>query len=52
MQHWGAVLADLAPLGIDLYDPVVLARPWPGLRDIILSFVSSPTSRLAAALKG
>ena len=35
--------------GIDLYDPVVLARPWVGVRTLILGLLSGP-SRLARAL--
>lgn len=53
VQHWGAVCADLSQLHhIDLHDPTVLARPWPGVRDLIFDLLSVPTSRLAVALGG
>jgi hypothetical protein len=52
VAHWSEVVADLAEtFGVDLYDDAVLARPWPGVRTMILSLLSAP-SRLAAALKG
>jgi hypothetical protein len=43
------IVAELAERGIDLYDPAVLARPWPGIRAVIFSLLDSPT-RLRAAL--
>ncbi|MFF2493255.1 hypothetical protein [Agromyces sp. NPDC058064] len=49
VQHWRLVVAELAERGIDLYDPAVLARPWPGIRAVIFSLLDSPT-RLRAAL--
>lgn len=49
VTHWRLVVAELAERGIDLYDPVVLARPWPGVRAVIFSLLDSPT-RLRAAL--
>lgn len=50
VQHWRLVIADLSlHCGIDLYDPLVLQRPWPGVRTMIYSLLDSPT-RLRAAL--
>ncbi|MGV8972915.1 MAG: hypothetical protein ACOH10_11385 [Rhodoglobus sp.] len=50
--HWDLVIADLAErFGIDLYDPAVLARPWPGVRTLILGLLRVD-SRLANALRG
>jgi hypothetical protein len=49
VTHWRLVVAELVERGIDLYDPVVLARPWPGIRAAIYSLLDSPT-RLRAAL--
>jgi hypothetical protein len=50
VQHWDLVLADLLQLyHIDLYDPAVLARPWPGVRARILGLLHEP-SRLRDAL--
>lgn len=44
---------DLAALyGLDLYDPAVLARPWPGVRTLILGLIDHPKSLLRAALGG
>ncbi|MDJ1113239.1 hypothetical protein [Microbacterium dauci] len=42
--------ADLAKeYGVDLWDPAILARPWPGIRTMIFSLLDSPT-RLRAVL--
>ena len=49
VTHWRLVVAELVERGIDLYDPAVLARPWPGIRAAIYSLLDSPT-RLRAAL--
>lgn len=49
VSHWRLVVAELIPLGIDLYDPAVLARPWPGVRTVIFSLLDSNT-RLRLAL--
>lgn len=49
VTHWRLVVAELVERGIDLYDPAVLARPWPGIRALIYSLLDSPT-RLRAAL--
>lgn len=50
VQHWSLVIADLSRHhGIDLYDPAVLARPWPGIRTLIFSLLDEPT-RLREAL--
>lgn len=52
VPHWGLVIADLAErYHVDLYDPQVLARPWPGVRAMILGLLSVD-SRLANAVKG
>ena len=50
VTNWKLVVADLAKeFGIDLYDPAVLARPWPGVRTMIFSLLDMPT-RLRAVL--
>jgi hypothetical protein len=49
VTHWRLVVAELAERGVDLYDPAVLARPWPGVRTLIFSLLDSNT-RLRAAL--
>ncbi|UOQ58553.1 hypothetical protein MUN78_06945 [Leucobacter allii] len=50
VSHWRLVVADLAlHYHVDLYDPAVLARPWPGVRTMIFSLLDSDT-RLRAAL--
>ncbi|MFP7833136.1 hypothetical protein [Marisediminicola sp. LYQ134] len=49
MSNWRLVVAELAQRGIDLYDPVILARPWPGIRTVIFSLYDDST-RLRAAL--
>lgn len=52
VPHWGLVHRDLlSRYRVDLYDPQVRARPWPGVRDLILGLLSEP-SRLARALEG
>ena len=49
---WHLVARDLAErYHLDLHDPAVLARPWPGIRNLILGLLSEP-SRLANALRG
>lgn len=50
VSHWRVVVAELILHGIDLYDPVVRARPWPGVRTAIFALVDSPGSMLRAAL--
>ncbi|CAN7267337.1 hypothetical protein LJR186_001233 [Microbacterium foliorum] len=50
MLHWRIVVAELMERGVDLYDPAVRARPWPGIRTLIFSlYETSP--RLRAALR-
>lgn len=50
LQRWRLVEADLIKeYGIDLWDPAVRARPWPGIRTAIFSLIDSPT-RLREAL--
>lgn len=49
VNNWRLVVAELAERGIDLYDPAVLARPWPGVRAVIFSLLDSNT-RLRAVL--
>lgn len=51
VEHWRLVVADLLDAGIDLWDPAVRARPWPGIRTKIFSLLEpGSTSRLRAAL--
>lgn len=50
VQNWRLVEADLIKeYGIDLWDPAVRSRPWPGIRTAIYSLLDSPT-RLREAL--
>jgi hypothetical protein len=49
VTNWRLVVAELGERGIDLYDPAVLARPWPGVRTAIFSLIDSNT-RLRAVL--
>lgn len=50
VTNWRLVVADMAKeYGVDLFDPTVLARPWPGVRTMIFSLLDSPT-RLREAL--
>lgn len=50
IREWRIVVADLARhYSLDLYDPAVLARPWPGVRTMIFALLEEPT-RLRAAL--
>lgn len=52
VTRWDLVHRDLAErYHIDLHDPAVLARPWPGVRTLILGLLSEP-SRLANSLRG
>lgn len=44
ITHWRIVVAELANRGVDLYDPAVLARPWPGVRTQIFSLIEQPTA--------
>ncbi|MDR6142387.1 hypothetical protein QE375_001941 [Microbacterium foliorum] len=50
MTNWRIVVAELMERGIDLYDPAVRQRPWPGVRALIFSLIDSDT-RLRAALR-
>lgn len=51
VTHWRLVVADLMDHGIDLWDPAVRARPWPGIRTLIFALLEpGSTSRLRAAL--
>lgn len=43
LTHWQIVVAELMQRGIDLYDPLVLARPWPGIRTLIFTLLESDT---------
>lgn len=52
LQHWRLVVAELAERGVDLYDPAVRARPWPGVRTLIFSLLDSPTRLRAALTRG
>lgn len=50
VKHWRLMAADLSQVhGIDLHDPAVLARPWPGVRTMIFSLLDSDT-RIRRAL--
>lgn len=52
VAYWDLVHRDLAErYHLDLHDPAVLARPWPGVRNLILGLLTEP-SRLAHALRG
>jgi hypothetical protein len=51
LSNWRLVVADLMDAGIDLWDPAVRARPWPGIRTKIFSLLEpGSASRLRAAL--
>lgn len=50
VMNWRIVVAELMERGVDLYDPAVRARPWPGVRTLIFSLLETPT-RLSAALR-
>lgn len=51
VTHWRVVVADLAQhFGVDLYDPSVLDRPWPGVRTMIFALLDMPESRLRREL--
>lgn len=43
VTNWRLVVAELIERGIDLYDPAVRARPWPGIRSAIFSLLDSDT---------
>ena len=51
VTHWRLVIAEMAEVyGVDLYDPAVLARPWPGVRTMIFALLERPGGRLRGAL--
>lgn len=51
VTNWRLVVADLMDHGIDLWDPAVRARPWPGIRTLIFSLLEPGSdSRLRRAL--
>jgi len=51
VTHWRVVVADLAQhFGVDLYDPAVLDRPWPGVRTMLFALLDMPESRLRRVL--
>ncbi len=51
VTNWRCVVADLGQyFGVDLYDPAVLDRPWPGVRTMIFSLLDMPESRLRRVL--
>jgi hypothetical protein len=50
VSNWRIVVAELNARGIDIYDPAVRARPWPGVRTAIFDLIDTPGSRLRAAL--
>jgi hypothetical protein len=49
VENWRFVVADLIERGVDLWDPAVRARPWPGIRTLIFSLLETDT-RLRRAL--
>lgn len=51
VSHWRLVVAEVAEVyGLDLHDPAVLARPWPGVRTMIFALLERPGGWLRAAL--
>jgi hypothetical protein len=51
-SHWPVVVAELAGrFHVDLYDPAVRARPWPGVRTMIYALAGDPTTHLHRLLK-
>jgi hypothetical protein len=53
LEHWDSVVWDMASkFRLDLYDPAVRARPWPGVRTLIFGLVDDPSTRLHRALIG
>lgn len=51
VTHWRLVVADLAAIyHLDIHDPAVRARPWPGVRTMIFALFGAPESRLRKAL--
>ncbi|WP_282946950.1 hypothetical protein [Cellulomonas endometrii] len=51
VTNWRVVVADLAQhFGVDLYDPAVLDRPWPGVRTMLFALLDMPESRLRRVL--
>lgn len=52
VTRWDLVVRDLVAIyHVDLHDPAVLHRSWPGVRSLIFGLLSEPKSRLAAALR-
>lgn len=52
VTNWDAVVVDMAEhYRLDLWDPAVLARPWPGVRALIWSLLSR-RSHVADRLEG
>lgn len=51
VKHWDLVVCDMSSrYGIDLYDPAVQARPWPGIRTMIFGLLQGD-GLLARALR-
>ena len=52
VTHWRYVAVDLVTIhGVDLWDPAVRDRPWPGVRNLIFSLLEPDSpSRLRRAL--
>lgn len=51
VSNWRFVIADLLEhFHLDLYDPAVRARPWPGVRTAIFTLIDTPGTRLRRAL--
>jgi hypothetical protein len=45
--QWDVVVAELAArYGVDLYDPAIRARPWPGVRTMIYALAGDPGTLL------
>jgi hypothetical protein len=52
VERWDLVTYDLSRLHrVDLHHPDTLARPWPGIRSMILGLLGDPNSRLRADLE-
>lgn len=47
VAHWHFAERDLADRGVNLFDPAVLAQPWPWLRVLIEGLLDPPLSAFA-----
>ena len=51
VENWDVVVSELAEkYHVDLFDPVVRARPWLGIRAMIFALIATPGTRLRQAL--